>query len=310
VDRAKGEISEIVFRELADFLQEGDSLVFNDTKVIPARLIGKKPSGAKIEVFLLEKECGSIWSALVKPGKKAPPGTTIAFSDTFECAVLEDVADGVKKIEFSFDGDFEPHLLKHGKMPLPPYIRRDSSLQDSSCYQTVFAKNTGAVAAPTAGLHFTPEVLESLSAKGVLQTHITLHVGLGTFRPVQTEDIRKHVMHKERYEITPEAAAQLNARVKDRRQICVGTTCCRTLEFAVDRAGVIQPGIGSADIFIYPGYRFKYVNSLLTNFHLPGSTLLMLVSAFAGHELTREAYERAVKERYRFFSYGDAMLIL
>lgn len=309
VDRAKGSISEIVFCELADFLNKEDSLVFNDTKVIPARLIGKKASGRAMEIFLIKQNPDGTWNALAKPGKKAPTGTTIHFSDHLSCHVIEDHQE-LKKIQFCYQGDFNTVLAQHGQMPLPPYIQRASTIQDADWYQTVYAKNPGAVAAPTAGLHFTPELLERLAEKGLSQTYLTLHVGLGTFRPVITEDIRQHVMHAEYYEIADQAAQTLNSRKKGARQICVGTTTCRTLEFAADTHGFIQSGMGSADIFIYPGYQFKYVSGLLTNFHLSGSTLLMLISAFAGYDLIREAYAKAIKDRFRFYSYGDAMLIL
>jgi S-adenosylmethionine:tRNA ribosyltransferase-isomerase len=310
IDRSSGSISEMVFCELADFLKENDSLIFNDTKVIPARLIGKKGSGGVLEVFLVEQQQDGTWTALTKPAKKAPVGTKIFFSNAFHCEVLENLAEGAKKIRFHYEGDFNTVLAQHGEMPLPPYIRRKYKPQDDNDYQTIFAKNPGAVAAPTAALHFTPELMQALTAKGVSETHLTLHVGLGTFRPVQTEDIRQHVMHSERYEISPEAAQKLNSRRKGNRQVCVGTTTCRTLEFASDKQGKITPGLGLANIFIYPGYSFKYVSSLLTNFHLPGSTLLMLVSAFAGYDLTMEAYAKAIEDKFRFYSYGDAMLIL
>lgn len=310
VDRSKGLISEMVFCELVDFLKKNDSLIFNDTKVIPARLSGRKSSGGVLEVFLLEKQPDGTWMALTKPAKKAHLGSTIFFSDSFSCEVVENLTDGAKRIRFHYEGDFNAVLAQHGQMPLPPYIRRKSNAQDETSYQTVFAKNPGAIAAPTAALHFTPELIQALTAKGVSQTHLTLHVGIGTFRPVQTEDIRQHEMHSERYEISSEAAKQLNLQQRGRYRICVGTTTCRTLEFASDNQGEIRPGLGSTNIFIYPGYTFKYVSSLLTNFHLPGSTLLMLVCAFAGYELTMEAYAKAISDRYRFYSYGDAMLIL
>jgi|ERR1700733_6009359 len=310
VNRSSGAIFEMVFGELVDLLKEKDGLVFNDTKVIPARLIGRKGSGGVLEVFLLEQQPDGTWAALTRPAKKAHVGTTIFFSDTFSCEVLEDIAEGAKRIRFHYEGDFNAVLAQHGQMPLPPYIRRKYNSEDESNYQTIFAKHPGAIAAPTAALHFTPGLVQALAAKGISETHLTLHVGIGTFRPVQTEDIRQHVMHAERYEISPEAAQRLNSHPEGSRQICVGTTTCRTLEFASDEQGIIRPGFGSTDIFIYPGYTFKYISSLLTNFHLPGSTLLMLVCAFAGYDLTMEAYAKAIKDRYRFYSYGDAMLIL
>jgi len=306
VDRASGEITEMVFRELADFLGEGDQLIFNDTKVIPARLHGKRETGGAVEIFLTEPLGEDTWKALARPARKLRAGATVHFSDTFSCKVLEELPEGERKVQFHYEGDFDTALITHGETPLPQYIRRqaDNTL-DPERYQTVYAANAGAVAAPTAGLHFTPELLNQLSAQDVEQSYITLHVGLGTFRPIQTDDIRQHKMHSERFIITPEAAQQLNTQ---KRQICVGTTSCRSLE-AATKNGTIQPGDYSTDIFIYPGYTFKKVEALLTNFHLPGSTLLMLVSAFAGYDLIMEAYAKAVKDRYRFFSYGDAMLI-
>jgi S-adenosylmethionine:tRNA ribosyltransferase-isomerase len=310
IDRSSGLITEMVFCDLVDFVKKDDTLVFNDTKVIPARLIGRKNSGAILEVFLLERQQDGTWTALTKPAKKVHIGTTIFFSDTFKCEVLEDLPEGAKRIRFHYEGDFNTILAQHGQMPLPPYIRRSSNAHDENGYQTIFAKNPGAVAAPTAALHFSSELVQALAAKGVSQINLTLHVGIGTFRPVQTEDIRQHVMHAKRYEISSETALKLNSHQKKNRQICVGTTTCRTLEFACNEKGKIKPGFGSTDIFIYPGYTFKYVSSLLTNFHLPGSTLLMLVCAFAGYDLTMEAYAKAIKDRYRFYSYGDAMLIL
>lgn len=312
VDRASGHISEIVFHELTDFLNAKDQLVFNNTKVIPARLLGQRVTGGEAEIFLLRKQnaADQIWEVLARPGKKLPINSKVIFSDTFSCEILEVLADGSRIVRFNFEGEFEQNLQKCGKIPLPQYIRRKEAFCDSEDYQTVFAAQSGAVAAPTAGLHFTREMLAKVTEKEVYQTFVTLHVGLGTFRPVQVEDIRQHVMHSERIIIPPEAAERLNNRQVGARQICVGTTCCRTLETASTEEGIIAAGSYDTSIFIYPGYRFKYMKSLLTNFHLPGSSLLMLVSAFAGRELIKEAYAKAIEKRFRFFSYGDAMLIL
>jgi len=311
IDRASGQITEMKYRDLADFLEEGDSLVFNNTKVIPARLFGHRETGGAVEIFLLEKAGVDCWKVLCKPARKVKEGAKITFGDDFSCTVMQELDDGMRVVQFEYEGDFEEVLGRYGEMPLPHYIQRPEAQDyDMARYQTVYAKNSGAVAAPTAGLHFTPELLDSLHTGGIEQTHVTLHVGLGTFRPVQVDDIREHRMHSERVIIEPEAAERLNRRIEGKRQICVGTTCCRSLESAANAEGVIRAGEFATDIFIYPGYQFRYVKSLLTNFHLPGSTLLMLISAFAGYELTMEAYHKAVKDRYRFFSYGDAMLIL
>lgn len=311
VDRVSENFSEIVFAELIDFLQKGDSLVFNDTKVIPARLLGKRKTGGEVEIFLTIQRPNGDWEVLARPGKKLPQGTVVIFSDTFSCEILEILDDGRRLVRFNYEGDFEQVLAQHGEIPLPHYIKREKQqAEDANRYQTVFAANPGAVAAPTAGLHFSREMLDTLAANGVHQNKVTLHVGLGTFRPVQTEDIRDHKMHHERIVISPETAQALNSRSTNHRQICVGTTCCRTLESAASPEGVVKAGSFETNIFIYPGYQFKYVQHLLTNFHLPGSSLLMLVSAFAGPELIKEAYLKAVKERFRFFSYGDAMLIV
>ena len=311
VDRASGEIFEMPFHEIVHLFEEGDGLVFNDTKVIPSRLIGKKESGGAVEIFLTQPYSDGTWEALAKPGRRLHSGTRVFFGDDFFCEILETLPDGGKRVKLSCDGDIDSALLKYGKIPLPHYIKEgENPLAHLDWYQTVYAKSSGAVAAPTAGLHFTNNLLKELDALGVSQTYVTLHVGVGTFRPVKVENIRNHVMHKEKFVISNEAAKQLNSRPLDKLQICVGTTCCRTLESAVSNQGLILPGEKSTDIFIYPGYSFKYVKSMLTNFHLPGSTLLMLVSAFAGHDLMMEAYAKAVKDKFRFFSYGDAMLIL
>lgn len=310
IDRGQETISEISFRDLPDLLNTGDTLVFNDTKVIPARLCGKKETGGDVEIFLLEKKGEGVWDALAKPAKKLKAGYIIHFSDTFSCKIIEKFDAGIVRVRFNDHAHFDSHLEIHGKIPLPPYISRDTNLMDSHRYQTVYAANSGAVAAPTAGLHFTESLLEALSNRGVLKEFITLHVGLGTFKPVVVEDISQHPMHKECYFISERTAARLNKKDTSRRQICVGTTSLRTLEAATTDARVILAGEGSTNLFIYPGYRFKNATGLLTNFHLPGSTLLMLVSAFGGYDLMMEAYRKAVCEKFRFFSYGDAMLIL
>lgn len=311
VDRKSGLIREIVFRELADFLGKGDMLVFNDTEVIPARLKGKRESGGEAEIFLTNRLDATTWIVMARPGRKLHVGVKVIFAPDFFCEIIEVLDDGRRVVRFFFEGLFEDALKAYGEIPLPHYIKRSSTEEsDRERYQTIYAKNPGALAAPTAGLHFTKELLSKVQAKGVDQIHITLHVGLGTFKPVQVEDIRDHVMHHERVVVTEAAAEKLNAKKPENKQICVGTTCCRSLESACDEQGMIRSGEFDTNIFIYPGYQFKYVDHMLTNFHLPGSTLLMMVSAFAGYELIMEAYERAVKERYRFFSYGDAMLIL
>lgn len=311
VDRSSGKITEIAFHELLEWMQPNDSLIFNDTKVIPARLIGRRPHGGKAEILLTSPNSDGTWNALAKPGRKIKNGTVIEFGENFSCEIVESLADGSRRIQFSYSGSFDEVLSKHGRMPLPHYIHGgEEEPNDKDWYQTVYAANPGAAAAPTAGLHFTKELLTKLKEKGVSQTHLTLHVGLGTFRPVQAEDIRNHVMHFERFIITPESANTLNANKNRSRQICVGTTSCRALESAADISGTIRPGDFETNIFIHPGYQFKYVRTLLTNFHLPGSTLLMLVSAFAGYDLIKEAYAKAIEKKFRFFSYGDAMLIV
>lgn len=305
-----GQTEHHVFREIIDFLNPGDCLVVNDTKVIPARLFGiKEGTEAKIEILLLKRREGDVWETLVKPGKKARPGTTVLFGDGFlKGEVMEVAEDGNRLIKFTYEGIFEEILDRLGQMPLPPYITHQ--LKDKSRYQTVYAKNDGSAAAPTAGLHFTPELLREIEEKGVKIAHVTLHVGLGTFRPVKVEDVTQHHMHSEFYCIEPEQAEQINrAKAAGGRIVCVGTTSCRTLESAADENGVVHAGSGWTDIFIYPGYRFKILDALITNFHLPESTLLMLVSALAGKENIEKAYAEAVKERYRFFSFGDAMFI-
>ncbi len=310
LDRQSGAVSHHVFREILDYLQEGDCLVINDTKVIPARLIGSKVgTEAKVEVLLLKRKENNIWETLVKPGKKARPGAKISFGDGLLVGeVLEVVEEGNRLVQFSYEGIFEEILDRLGQMPLPPYITHQ--LQERERYNTVYAVHEGSAAAPTAGLHFTPELLQEIEKKGVDIARVTLHVGLGTFRPVKAEEITDHHMHSEFYQIQEEAAEKINrAKSGNGRVICVGTTSCRTVESAADENGRIQAGSGWTEIFIYPGYRFKVLDGLITNFHLPESTLIMLVSALAGRDQVMKAYEEAVEERYRFFSFGDAMLI-
>ena len=284
--------------------------MINDTKVIPARLFGSKVgTDAKIEILLLKRREGDVWETLVKPGKKAKPGTQISFGDGILMGeVLEVAEDGNRLIRFTYEGIFEEILDRLGQMPLPPYITHQ--LKDKNRYQTVYAKHDGSAAAPTAGLHFTPELLKEIRDKGVNIAHVTLHVGLGTFRPVKVEDVTQHHMHSEFYMVEEEQAELINrTKAEGKRVICVGTTSCRTVESASDENGMLHAGSGWTDIFIYPGYRFKILDALITNFHLPESTLLMLVSALAGKENIEKAYAEAVRERYRFFSFGDAMLI-
>ena len=311
LDRKTGEIEHHIFKEVIDYLNPGDCLVVNNTKVIPARLFGSKEgTEAKIEILLLKRKENDVWETLVKPGKKAKPGTRISFGDGLLTGeVIDVVEEGNRLIKFTYDGIFEEILDQLGQMPLPPYITHQ--LKDKNRYQTVYAKHDGSAAAPTAGLHFTPELLEAIKAKGVNIAHVTLHVGLGTFRPVKVEDVTNHHMHSEFY-IVEEDQAKLINETKQRggKIVSVGTTSCRTLESATDDQGVLHAGSGWTDIFIYPGYQFKMIDRLITNFHLPESTLLMLVSALAGKNNIMAAYEEAVKERYRFFSFGDAMLIL
>ena len=311
LDRETGKTEHHIFKDVIDYLNPGDCLVINNTKVIPARLFGSKEgTEAKIEILLLKRKENDVWETLVKPGKKAKPGTRISFGDGLLTGeVIDVVEEGNRLIKFTYDGIFEEILDQLGQMPLPPYITHQ--LKDKNRYQTVYAKHDGSAAAPTAGLHFTPELLEAIKAKGVNSAHVTLHVGLGTFRPVKVEDVTNHHMHSEFY-IVEEDQAKLINETKQRggKIVSVGTTSCRTLESATDDQGILQAGSGWTDIFIYPGYKFKMIDRLITNFHLPESTLLMLVSALAGKDKIMAAYEEAVKERYRFFSFGDAMLIL
>lgn len=310
LDKETGKTEHHVFKEIVNYLEEGDCLVINDTKVLPARLIGAKVgTDAKIEVLLLKRKENDVWETLVKPGKKAKPGTKISFGDGILVGeVLDIVEEGNRLIQFQYDGIFEEVLDQLGEMPLPPYITHH--LEDKNRYQTVYAKHTGSAAAPTAGLHFTPELLKQIEEKGVDIARVTLHVGLGTFRPVKVDNILEHHMHSEFYQIDEEAAEKIN-RAKDNghRVICVGTTSCRTIESAAEN-GRLRATSGWTEIFIYPGYEFKILDCLITNFHLPESTLIMLVSALAGREYVLNAYKEAVEERYRFFSFGDAMMIV
>ena len=311
LDKETGEYSHHVFREITEFLKPGDCLVLNNTKVIPARLFGEKEgTQAKIEILLLKRKENDVWETLVKPGKKAKVGTKIIFGGGLLVGeVIDIVEEGNRLIQFTYEGIFEEILDQLGQMPLPPYITHQ--LKDKNRYQTVYAKYDGSAAAPTAGLHFTPELLQQVKDMGVDIAEVTLHVGLGTFRPVKVDNILEHHMHSEFYMVTQEAADKINnAKKSGHRVICVGTTSCRTIESAADENGMLKESSGWTEIFIYPGYKFKVLDCLITNFHLPESTLLMLVSALAGREHVLAAYEEAVKEGYRFFSFGDAMMIL
>ena len=310
LDKNTGETKHRIFHDIVNYLAPGDCLVLNNTKVIPARLLGvKEDTGAAIEVLLLKRREKDIWETLVRPGRKCRPGANFVFGDgLLKAEVLDVVEEGNRLIQFTYDGIFEEVLDKLGEMPLPPYITH--KLQDKNRYQTVYAKYEGSAAAPTAGLHFTKELLQQIEAKGVRLAYVTLHVGLGTFRPVKEDDILDHHMHSEYYQVTEETAKLINdTRKAGNRIICVGTTSCRTVESAADENGIVQAGCGNTEIFIYPGYKFKVLDCLITNFHLPESTLVMLVSALAGREHILAAYEEAIREKYRFFSFGDAMFI-
>lgn len=310
LDKETGEIEHKIFKDITAYLQKGDCLVLNNTRVIPARLLGEREgTGAHVEVLLLKRHEGDVWETLVKPGKKCRPGNRLVFGDgILKAEVLETVEEGNRLVKFDYEGIFEEVLDKLGEMPLPPYITH--KLKDKNRYQTVYAKYDGSAAAPTAGLHFTPELLEKIKAMGVKIAYVTLHVGLGTFRPVKEENILDHHMHSEYYQVSEEAAEIINNTKKNGgRVICVGTTSCRTVESASTIDGLVQSGCDNTEIFIYPGYKFKVLDCLITNFHLPESTLVMLVSALAGRENVLNAYSCAVEERYRFFSFGDAMLI-
>ena len=311
VHRKSHRIEHRSFRDIVDYLNPGDCLVRNNTKVIPARLFGiRKDTGATVELLLLKRRENDIWETLVKPGKKARTGAALTFGDGILTGEIIDVLeDGNRLIQFHYEGIFEEILDELGQMPLPPYITH--KLKDKNRYQTVYAKYEGSAAAPTAGLHFTEELFQKLEEKQITIANVTLHVGLGTFRPVKVDDVESHHMHSEFYRIAPEEAEKINqAKKNGGRIVCVGTTSCRTIESAADENGILQAGEGDTDICIYPGYSFRCMDVLITNFHLPESTLLMLVSALAGKEQMMEAYELAVKERYRFFSFGDAMIIL
>lgn len=310
LDKDTGEITHKHFYDIIDYLDEGDCLVLNETKVIPARLMGvKKDTGAVVEILLLKRKSKTVWECLVKPGKKCRVGAVIEFGEGLLTGTVSDIVEeGNRIIEFEFDGIFEEILDKLGTMPLPPYITH--TLKDRNRYQTVYAKNDGSAAAPTAGLHFTKKLLKDIEDKGVKLAKVTLHVGLGTFRPVKVSDVRQHHMHSEFFQVSKEAADIINStRANGKRVICVGTTSTRTVESASDDKGYLKETSGWTDIFIYPGYKFKVLDALITNFHLPESTLVMLVSALAGREKVLHAYEEAVKEKYRFFSFGDAMFI-
>ncbi len=310
LNKTTGAVTHRHFRDIKEYLKPGDCLVINDTKVIPARLFGiKKDTGAKIEVLLLKRRENDIWETLVKPGKKAKPGTELDFGDGRLTATVVDVVDeGNRLIQFHYDGIFEEILDELGQMPLPPYITHQ--LQDKNRYQTVYAKHEGSAAAPTAGLHFTRELLNEIEDMGVKIAHVTLHVGLGTFRPVKVDNVLDHHMHSEFYMVEESEAKKINdTKAAGGRVIGVGTTSCRTMESAAGEDGMIKAGSGWTEIFIYPGYQFKMLDCLITNFHLPESTLVMLVSALAGREHVLAAYQQAIEERYRFFSFGDAMFI-
>lgn len=311
LDRKTGAVKHKIFSDVIDYLNKGDCLVINNTRVIPARLIGEKEgTGGKVEVLLLKRRANDVWETLVKPGKKLKPGAKITFGDgRLRAEVLEVVEEGNRLVKFYYEGIFEEILDSLGEMPLPPYITH--KLEDKEMYQTVYAKFDGSAAAPTAGLHFTKELLNKIEEKGIKIASITLHVGLGTFRPVKVDDVNNHHMHTEWYEVNAEAADIINETKRNGgRVICVGTTSCRTIESVADENGYMKAKTGETDIFIYPGYKFKVMDGLITNFHLPESTLVMLVSAFAGKENVLAAYETAVKERYRFFSFGDAMILI
>ncbi|MCK9479826.1 MAG: tRNA preQ1(34) S-adenosylmethionine ribosyltransferase-isomerase QueA [Firmicutes bacterium] len=308
LDKKTGEIKHEVFKNIVNYINEGDCVVFNDTRVIPARLFGtKQDTGAKIEFLLLNRKETDVWEVILKPGKRAKAGSRFVFGNGLSATVLDVVNEGNRLVKFEFDGLFENVLEKVGKMPLPPYINK--SLDDNERYQTVYSCNNGSAAAPTAGLHFTDELLDSLQKKGVKKVFLTLHVGLGTFRPVKAETVDKHKMHSEYYCIDEAAAQTINeTKANGKKVIAVGTTSVRTIE-SVARQGVVKAGEGQTDIFIYPPYKFQIIDKLITNFHLPKSTLLMLVSALAGRENVLSAYENAIAEKYRFFSFGDAMFI-
>ena len=310
LNKETGETEHKIFRDIVNLINPGDCLVLNNTRVIPARLLGvKEDTGAHVEVFLLKKLTKDTWETLVKPGKKLKPGARVVFGDgLLKATILDTMEEGARKVLFEYDGIFEEVLDKLGEMPLPPYITH--KLKDRDRYQTVYARYDGSAAAPTAGLHFTNELLAELEAKGVRIAYVTLHVGLGTFRPVKVDDVTNHHMHSEHYVVTEEAADIINStKANGGRVICVGTTSCRTIASASDDTGKVIPGESDTQIFIYPGYSFKVLDALITNFHLPESTLVMLVSALAGKDNIMKAYREAIDLKYRFFSFGDAMFI-
>ena len=310
LNKNDGNFEHHIFKDIVDYLNPGDCLVLNNTKVIPARLFGvKEETGAVVEFLLLKRKENDVWETLVKPGKKARPGMRFSFGDgQLKCEIVGLAEEGKRLVHFEYEGIWEEILDTLGEMPLPPYITH--KLEDKNRYQTVYAKYEGSAAAPTAGLHFTNELLKQIADKGVDVAYVTLHVGLGTFRPVKEDNILEHHMHSEYYEITEEAADKINAcKERGGRVVCVGTTSCRTVESAADENGRLKACCNNTEIFIYPGYKFKILDALITNFHLPESTLIMLVSALAGRENVLAAYEEAIKERYRFFSFGDAMYI-
>jgi len=301
------------FTDIVDYFDKGDVLVVNDTRVMPARLLGRKPSGGRVELLLVRQagDDPACWLAMTRSSKPLRPGTRLSFGTRLHAELLDEARQQFRRVRLEWQGELQDVLAEVGTLPLPPYIQREVESSDRERYQTVFARHTGSVAAPTAGLHFTPQVLASLEAKGVLISSVTLHVGPGTFLPVRVENLDEHRMHCEQYEVSEELAETVNrARSEGRRVIAVGTTSTRALESACDATGMLQAGIGETELFITPGYRFRLVDALVTNFHLPRSTLLVLVAAFAGHEQVLEAYRHAVAERYRFFSYGDCMLIV
>ncbi|MCH4190875.1 MAG: tRNA preQ1(34) S-adenosylmethionine ribosyltransferase-isomerase QueA [Butyrivibrio sp.] len=310
LDKNTGALQHHIFRDIIDYLDPGDCLVLNNTKVIPARLLGtKKDTGAAVEILLLKRRENDVWETLVRPGKKLRPGAEVTFGDgSLTAKILDVIEDGNRLVQFSYEGIFEEVLDRLGEMPLPPYITH--KLQDKNMYQTVYAKYEGSAAAPTAGLHFTQELLKRIEEKGIDLAYVTLHVGLGTFRPVKVDNVKEHHMHTEWYQVTQEAADKINkAKETGHRVICVGTTSCRTIESAADENGRLHECADNTSIFIYPGYRFKVLDCLITNFHLPESTLVMLVSALAGRDHILSAYQVAIQEKYRFFSFGDAMFI-
>ena len=310
LNREKQTIEHKIFKDIIDYLEPGDVLVRNNTKVLPARLYGKKETGANVEFLLLNNIEGDIWECIVRPGNKLHVGTKVIFGEgLLKANILEVMPGGTRKVQFEYQGIFNEILDQIGLMPLPPYIHEE--LKEKDRYQTVYAKYEGSAAAPTAGLHFTPELLEEIQRKGISIANVTLHVGIGTFRPVKEETVENHEMHSEHFYIKQEDADKINqAKQNGKRVIAVGTTSCRVLETIADEKGMVKPTEGDTQIFIYPGYHFKCLDALITNFHLPESTLLMLVSALAGREYIMKAYQQAVKEKYRFFSFGDAMLIM